>query len=130
MTVIVKNPINIKDGDCFVYRFTICKDEEPLCDIEYESTLDIFSDSLDPALPVVLFPAMRAGRDILFKGSISENLLAGTETIQNIFHMWYKKYSVVRRIRGHCPWGGSAEKGRCLFFYRRAGFLLYSGKKL
>jgi len=116
MTLIVKNPINIKDGDSFVSRFTICKNEEPLCDVEYESTLDIFSDSLDPALPVVLFPAMREGRDILLKGAVSENLLSNSETIQNIFHMWYKKYTVVGISADAIHRDGQQKRGVACFF--------------
>jgi hypothetical protein len=95
MTVLVRNPRNNKRENRFVHSFTICKDDDPLFDVEYESNVDIFTDSLDPALPVVLFPAMKAGRSISFKGKVSEKLFSNSETIQNIFHTWYKDYSVV-----------------------------------
>lgn len=115
MSVLVVGSGNVREGDRFRHSFTIGIGERHW-EIWYESSFDIFSDTLDAALPVVLFPAMKEGRDVVLHGTVSKHLLVNSETIQNIFHTWYKEYAPIRVAADHPDRCSSDKRGVACFF--------------
>ena len=95
MNLIVENPCDLREGNRYLHRFSVSLDDSQR-DIWYESNFELSPGNLNAALPVVLFPAMKIKRDVTIRGVVSEKLLAGSETIQNIFSTWYKDYSVIK----------------------------------
>jgi len=115
MSVVVEHPRCIREGDGYVYRFSVAVDDLRR-DIWFESNVELCPGNLNAALPVVLFPSMKLKSDIVIQGAVSDKLLTGSGTIQNIFSTWYKEYTVVNVSAELTCRDDSGKKGVACFF--------------
>lgn len=64
-------------------------------EIRYGASRGPLAAGADPFLPALLLPAMQAGEPLRIAGAVSPRLLAGAARIQDIFHVWNRRYRKV-----------------------------------
>jgi hypothetical protein len=84
----------VKDGVNIVsFIVNNGKDDFP---IEIKSKTELRNDCYDFMLPIVLYAAMKEGKNLHIDGNVSSKLMSNVPAIQDIFHDWYPQYKKVQ----------------------------------
>lgn len=68
--------------------------------IWYRTSREILNDRVEPLLAIALLPAMKLGTDLQLPAAASPRLLGALDEIQNIFHLWDRRF---QKIQVHAP---------------------------